>query len=1332
MAYDGRLVFDTGLDNKGIESDLNNLGNKLKTSLLAVGAAVAAGIGAAVKAGMDFEASMSKVEAISGATAADMDLLSEKAKQMGRDTAFSASQAGEAFQYMAMAGWKTEDMLNGIDGVMNLAAASGENLGLVSDIVTDALTAFGLQAKDSAHFADVLATASSNSNTNVAMMGATFKYVAPVAGAMKFSIEDTATAIGLMANAGIKGEQAGTTLRAVFTRLAKPPKEAADAIEALGISVTEANGDFKSLGKIMVDLRKKFANLTDEQKTQYAAMLGGQEAMSGLLSIVNASESDFDKLTEAISNADGAAEDMADTMMDNLKGQMTLLGSSLEGLGIAIYDGLEGPLKDAAKAAIESVNRITSSFQSGELKGAISKVGELLGNLITVIVNIASNVLPVLIKALAWLGDNLRTVGTIILATVAAIKTFSILSTIVSLVTKLTTAWHGASVALNLLTAAQAANANVSTLLATTLTAFQLIVGVLTGKVALATVAQIAWNTAKRMAIPIFGAVAAAITVLCVAIAKHKSEIDILIEAEKKELEQIKERRKAYDDLKQTQSEKAAADLAEIDNAERLWMELQTLTDKNGNVLDANKSRVSFILNELNSAFGLELELVGNTIKGYAGAADAIDKLIEKERAKALLDAQKPIYEENLANAQRLRNEQAEKGIEIENLENEIAAETIELNDLKEKSEKGLITMSGVAIATKEGELKKKQDMLDAEKSSYNELAEEVKENTQDMAGYEAARVLALEGKTQEAIDLLNAQNGGFRTAASVAGESATEQQRILSEQYAVALRVLEEYGANYNAGVEGYNAETLAMLGRNAEKCKAECEKAGKDIPDGLTTGINMRKPKLQTTLDTLFQSVPEWARKLLDMHSPSRVMRDEVGAMIVEGMAIGIRDNGGEVSEEFEKILDDLELKRDLAVIDESEYYRELERLRDNYLEKYTEKWWDVTKQLAQHDEQVRKTAMDKELNDLDWLLNTKEISEAEYYDRLAEYRDKYFEEDSEEWRQYTLKINSFRQKESDKARDKEFDQLKKQREYEQITEQQYYEQLAELRDKYFEEGTEEWEAYTDEIRKYNKSVVDELKNSIATVRDKLVGESSLVQEVIFKDQEGNITDSYLRPSPVDKSEIEKFRGLVEQIKELDLTDEGKAMVFDTINKGLDTSVAEANRIMEMLLETPVQALQELINAKLEVRKLSEDTAAEFVSLDDTKKAVNESVAAVKGGIGEIETEAKNSRERMEEQLRESLKNEMPELFREGGEASGEAFWGAFQAYLESAVAQVRNDLVAHMSANIPALATGGTGVTTANYSATYQFYGSGETTAQQLQAARNHATIERMRGL
>lgn len=1286
MAYDGRLVFDTALDNKGIENDLNNLGSKLKTSLLAVGAAVAAGVGAAVKAGMDFEASMSKVGAISGATAADMDVLSEKAKQMGRDTVFSASQAGEAFQYMAMAGWKTEDMLNGIDGVMNLAAASGENLGLVSDIVTDALTAFGLQAKDSAHFADVLAKASSNSNTNVAMMGATFKYVAPVAGAMKFSIEDTATAIGLMANAGIKGEQAGTTLRAIFTRLAKPPKEAADAIEALGISITEANGDFKSLGSIMVDLRKKFAKLTDEEKTQYAAMIGGQEAMSGLLSLVNAADDDFDKLTEAIADSNGAAKDMADTMMDNLKGQMTLLGSSLEGMGIAIYDGLEGPLKNAAKAAIESVNGITESLQSGELKDSLAKVGEMLGNLVEVLTDVVVTVLPAIINGLAWVADNLNIIIPILAALVAGIKVYQI-----------------ATVA--------------------------------------ATKAQAAWNAVKlldptHLIVAAVAALAVGIGALCVTMGKHKNATEQKIEAEKKQIEKINEEIKAYADLKKAQEEKASADLVDVANAQRLWKELQTLVDGNGRVSEANKNRVNFILGELNSACGLELQLIDNTIQGYDGIAQSIDNLISKKKAKILLDAEEPIYKEALQKLRETEISQSKKAIEVTEQENKVKEAEKQLEVELAKNKEAGISQETAGTYAKRQAVSNEKKLLQEKQSAYDKDSHLLDDYHKDISTYENASMAIMQGNTEKAVELLQSKNKAYQTAASVAGESAEEQKKILSDQYAVSLQMLDEYRKKHEAGVEGYTTEGIAELEQYSAKCKTECETAGINITDGLIGGIDSKRSNLQTTLDTLFQSVPEWARKLLDMHSPSRVMRDEVGAMIVEGMAIGIRDNGGEVSEEFEKILDDLELKRDLAVIDESEYYRELERLRDNYLEKYTEKWWDVTKQLAQHDEQVRKEAMDKELNDLDWLLNTKEISEAEYYNRLAEYRDKYFEEDSEEWRQYTLKINSYRQNESDKARDKEFDQLKKQREYEQITEQQYYEKLAELRDQYFDEGSDEWEAYTDEIRKYNKSVVDELKNEIASVQGKLMGGRSLIQTVTIKDQEGKVIESFKRGSVIDSKDAERFRDLALQIKEMGLEGEAAALVMDTITEAMGSGgiegVKNANETMQTLLDMPREELQALIDGWSAIEELYNEGSTALVSIDDTKQAVNESVDAVKGGLETVETEAENSRQRMEEKLKESLKKDMPELFAAGGEESGDAFWSAFFAQMQEMVAQAKSDLVAHMSANIPALATGGTGVTTANYSATYQFYGSGETTAQQLQAARNHATIERMRGL
>ena len=315
-------------------------GMMMTTSMQMAGAAgIGMGIYDTVKTYMDFEAQMKKVQAISGASGADFEALTAKAKEMGATTQFSATESAQALEYMAMAGWKTDDMLGGISGIMDLAAASGEDLGRVSDIVTDALTAFGLQASDSAHFADVLAQASSNSNTNVSMMGMTFKYVAPIAGALKYSIEDVGTAVGLMANAGIKGEQAGTSLRAMMTRLVDPPKEAGSAMDRLGITVKNADGTMKPFRQTMKDLRSTFAGLTDAEKAEAASAIAGQEAMSGFLAIVNASEADFDKLTTSIDNAEGAAGNMAKTVNDNLKGDLKSLSSVWESVQLEFMSG---------------------------------------------------------------------------------------------------------------------------------------------------------------------------------------------------------------------------------------------------------------------------------------------------------------------------------------------------------------------------------------------------------------------------------------------------------------------------------------------------------------------------------------------------------------------------------------------------------------------------------------------------------------------------------------------------------------------------------------------------------------------------------------------------------------------------------------------------------------------------------------------------------------------------------------------------------------------------------------------------------------------------------
>lgn len=332
---------------------LQGVGDKISsagTALLPATAAVTALGTAAVKTASDFDSAMSQVAAVSGATGDDLEALRDKAREMGAKTKFSASEAAEAMNYMAMAGWKTEDMLGGIEGIMNLAAASGESLATTSDIVTDALTAFGLTAADSGHFADVLAAASSNANTNVAMMGETFKYAAPIAGALGFSVEDTAEAIGLMANAGIKSTQAGTSLRTIMTNLSGEVTICGESIGEVAIATTNADGSMRELSNILADCRVAFNGLSESEQAAAAETLVGKNAMSGFLALMNAAPADIDKLSSAIDTCSGKSEEMATIMQDNLESQLTILKSQLEELAISFGEMLMPVIRSVVSA----------------------------------------------------------------------------------------------------------------------------------------------------------------------------------------------------------------------------------------------------------------------------------------------------------------------------------------------------------------------------------------------------------------------------------------------------------------------------------------------------------------------------------------------------------------------------------------------------------------------------------------------------------------------------------------------------------------------------------------------------------------------------------------------------------------------------------------------------------------------------------------------------------------------------------------------------------------------------------------------------------------------
>lgn len=360
-----KLDSDFGKLDKGF-AGIIGIGEKAFQALAAAAVVASTAIGAvtaaSINVGMEFEQQMSAVQAISGATADELEDLTEIARELAQTSPFSASEVGEAMEYMGMAGWKTEQIIAGIGGVMDLAAASGEELAIVSDIVTDDLTAFHMEAEETARMVDVMAQTAMNSNTNIAMMGETFKYAGTVAGAMGYQIEDIAIATGLMANAGIKAGMSGTALRNIINRMAKPTKESAAAMKALGLSLERDDGSMYSFLEIMEQMREGMSGMTAAEKAYYAAGLAGTESMSGLLAIANSTDEQFAGLTEAIYNADGAAKEMAAIRLDNLAGDIQIFKDALADAGIEMYQDMNGPLRGLVQTGTELVNNVAAKI----------------------------------------------------------------------------------------------------------------------------------------------------------------------------------------------------------------------------------------------------------------------------------------------------------------------------------------------------------------------------------------------------------------------------------------------------------------------------------------------------------------------------------------------------------------------------------------------------------------------------------------------------------------------------------------------------------------------------------------------------------------------------------------------------------------------------------------------------------------------------------------------------------------------------------------------------------------------------------------------------------
>ena len=854
------------------ESACSKMAGLVKKSAVVIGVASVAAAKKTIDVGKSFEAGMSEVQAISGASGKDLERLSSKAKEMGATTKFSATESATALKYMAMAGWKTNQMVSGLAGVMNLAAASGEDLGTVSDIVTDSMTAFGLKANQSGHFADVLAKASSSSNTNVGLMGETFKYVAPLAGSMGYSIEDTATAIGLMANAGIKGSQAGTSLRSILTRLVKPPKDAAAALSELGISTTNADGSMKPLRQTMSELREKFSGLTESQKSQYASSIAGQEAMSGLLAIVSASDSDFNKLQKAIDNSSGAAKKQADIMNNNLQGALYELGSAAEAVGIGIYEDIKEPLTKAVKVGTTQVSALASKLKKGGIKEVVPKSAvNTVQNLGKVAMVAGKGGVTVLSTATKVLGNNLEIALPLATSFVGAIAGYKAFKTASDAVTTFSTALS----ALNTLE-----KANAITLVAQQggLTALQTVVGIFTGKISLATATTGAFNaTCTALGGPIglgivaVGALAAGVTAYALTQKRAKTEAEnFAISCENLEKKQ-KEMATSIKNLhieNQKNVDSTRANGVQVDNLYRQLTRLMKVENKTA----GTKAQIISIVKQLNDLLpGLNLEYDKEADKLNKSTA-AIKKNIEALKEQAMAKA----YQKGMESA---ASKEAEAEVAYEKALNKRDAAQKRVNDTQKKFDE---RKSKVGIGSGDKELEKLgQDLIAYQKAlesadgavsksskNLNNAQQELDTYTEKYTAQDnyTAYLKSLDDLAKEAkikaSDIPKSVGEGIKQGVYANPTSGKELKSLIKLDDLVnsdQLAKMQEQGMKIpqylaqgisDGSVSFKTAATQLGNAINWEDLIQQVKDKGKEVPDSIAQGISSRQYAVPTSI--------------------------------------------------------------------------------------------------------------------------------------------------------------------------------------------------------------------------------------------------------------------------------------------------------------------------------------------------------------------------------------------------------------------------------------------------------------------------------------------------
>lgn len=852
---------------KSIETSFADVGKNLeatgKKMTTIFTAPILAGAGAAVKLASDFEFQMDKVQAISGATADEMEKLSAKAREMGSATMYSAKEAGEAFEYMALAGWDAAQATEAIEPVLKLAGAAAMDLGTASDIVTDYMTAFKMEASEAAHFTDVLATTMSKSNTNVEMLGEAFKYIAPLAGNLNYSVEDVSLALGVMANSGIKASQAGTSLRRMVLNLTDPSEKTAWAMERLGLSLFNLDGSAKPLRSVLEELRSVLSSgsgdvetfktkmtelseafeqgkideeeyeyqiedliqltgiVTDEFKAQNLAAIAGATGMSGLAAVVAASEEDWNKLASAIDNCDGAASDMYDTMQDNLQGQLTILSSAVQEMGISFGELLLPVIKDVIKG----------------IQGLVDKVNSLDDRQKKAILNIA--------KVVAAVGPVLLIGGKLIV-------TISSLSTALTTATAATTALGGAA---------------------------SLLASPWLGVIAIA------------------GTAVASLVAIGIALNDNITETERLQEELNTLSETVNENVENWNSFKDAQAEVVASQQNTLSHTQDYRNELENLLNKQGELTEEEKQRADFLMSKMAESIGVEIDKNKDLQTSMQDLITEFDKLYEKKEAQIYIDS----LNEGASKAMVQEQEIAQNGLEIwDRLQEAKELLTQKTNALAEAEKNSANYMDefggdGGILQSYGKEVSDARKLVEDLTEELNKNSAMQEECTRTIETAKQAEEAAYTGNYDKVKQIYENWNADIIKHTELVGKSEEEQVTILAQQVVDTQAKVDELIAQRKAGDKTITDNMIAEAQRQAQAAALEFDKVGNNITSGTERGMLADKvmgPLLRSAR-SIVQKIKNAMNSEAEAHSPARLFSRTTGTYITTGVAKGMDDN-------------------------------------------------------------------------------------------------------------------------------------------------------------------------------------------------------------------------------------------------------------------------------------------------------------------------------------------------------------------------------------------------------------------------------------------------------